>query len=91
MELPPADGRRHRQIILAGGTAKFASTMVGAGAGDGENRESPAILIPVPEPGLPSPKMRIPGESIQIRAGRHDVDVDADYANYGLFERRHDG
>uniref|UniRef100_A0A183CKA9 Transcriptional regulator n=1 Tax=Globodera pallida TaxID=36090 RepID=A0A183CKA9_GLOPA len=25
------------------------------------------------------------------RAGRHDVDVDADYANYGLFERRHDG
>uniref|UniRef100_A0A183C1G4 ShKT domain-containing protein n=1 Tax=Globodera pallida TaxID=36090 RepID=A0A183C1G4_GLOPA len=28
---------------------------------------------------------------IPIRAGRHDVDVDADYANYGLFERRHDG
>uniref|UniRef100_A0A183CP77 Uncharacterized protein n=1 Tax=Globodera pallida TaxID=36090 RepID=A0A183CP77_GLOPA len=28
---------------------------------------------------------------LETTAGRHDVDVDADYANYGLFERRHDG
>uniref|UniRef100_A0A183CT73 Transposase n=1 Tax=Globodera pallida TaxID=36090 RepID=A0A183CT73_GLOPA len=37
--------------------------------------------------------VRLPHTSpcpVRVGAGRHDVDVDADYANYGLFERRHD-